>query len=40
MNANSPKYLQIIKFAQLTLAKKTVINSLGHETTDFVTSVS
>ena len=40
MNNSSPKYLQVIKYAQLTLAKETEINNLGHETTDLVTSVS
>jgi len=33
-------YLQVIKITQLTLAKNTEINNLGHETTDLVTSVS
>jgi len=40
MNNNNPKYLQVIKITQLTLAKKTEINNLGYETTDLVTSVS
>jgi len=40
MKNNDPMYLQVIKITQLTLAKNTEINNLGHETTDLVTSVS
>ena len=40
MNNNNSKYLRVIKITQLTLAKKTETNNLGHETTDLGTSVS
>jgi len=37
---NSAKYLQGINFLQLTLAKKTEIKNLGHETPDLIISQS
>jgi hypothetical protein len=36
MNKNSVKYLQGIKFSQLTVAEKTEIKNLGRATPDLV----
>lgn len=40
MNNNNVKYLRVISFSQLTLAKKIEIRNLGRATTDLIVSKS